>query len=102
MKIYLTNMESLYSSISGSGKTAAKKNPGAVQEMENSRADISDVSSSHDEIDELKSAAVQDTEKGTDPDKLRALRDEIASGTYSVSSSDISAAMLKFNGNENN
>lgn len=102
MKIYLSNMESLYSSISGSEKTTAKKNIGAVQEMGSGKKDISDVSSSHDEIDEINSAAVQETEKGTDPDKLRALRDEIANGTYYVRSSDISAAMLKFSENENN
>jgi anti-sigma28 factor (negative regulator of flagellin synthesis) len=102
MKIYQSNMESLYSSISGSGKTSAKKNPGAVQETENVKTDISDVASVHDEIDELKSSAVQETEKGTDPDKLRALRDKISNGTYFVSGSDISAAMLKYNGIENN
>ncbi len=101
MKIYLSNMESLYSSVSGSSKTSAKKNLGAAQETGKSTADITDVSSSHDEFDEIKSAATQETEKGTDPDKLRALRTQISNGTYSVNSSDISAAMLKFGENEN-
>ena len=101
MKIYLSNMESLYSSVSGSSKTSAKKSSGAVQEAGKNTTDISDVSSFHDELDEIKSAAVQETEKGTDPDKLRALRTQISNGTYSVSSSDISAAMLKFSETEN-
>jgi len=102
MKINLSNMESLYSSISGTSKTSAKKNTGDVQEISKNTTDISDVSLLHDQLEDIKSSAVQETEKGTDPDKLRALRTQIANGTYSVSGSDISSAMLKFSDGEKN
>lgn len=102
MKIYLSNMESLYSSISGSEKSSAKKTAGAANDTGVDKTDISVLSSAHDEIAEIKSAAVSETEKGTDPDKLRALRDQIANGTYFVSSSDISAAMFKTSETDNN
>jgi|GEM_PF-5886141 len=92
MKINPLALESAYSATFE--KATAKKSTSADL-AKNAVVDTAESSVSRDSLADIKTASAAAAEKGTDPDRLRQLRDAVASGTYSVSESDIAGAILR-------
>lgn len=92
MKIDPSNIESIYSS--AYGKTYSKKSK-SVESSRSVSVDTATLSVSRDSLSDVKSSALAETKKGTEPDRLRQLCASVANGSYSVSGKDIAEALLR-------
>ncbi len=82
------------------------KNESAVKEksinspMGEDRLDLSEACQSRENPAGMAKSVAAEIAEGVGTEKLRALKEQIAAGTYHVSGEDIAAAMLNFTGDQ--
>lgn len=63
-------------------------------DLKRDRVELSQNAETHDELKTAKEEVLRDVERGSSPDKLRRIKAQVESGSYSVSAEDIAEAML--------
>ena len=93
MKIDPIKVASLYEANSKKN-SADNRNVKKDIQHSNDRVEISNSGSKHSEVASLNSKIIRGIEKGASAEKIQRLKAEIENGTYNISSSDITNAML--------
>ncbi len=89
-----SNVDGIYEANLKKSSKVSENGMSKKDERNIDRVEISSAASSYDEISSIKNKIVDEVEKGTSPEKLRLLKDQIENGTYHISSKDIASALI--------